>query len=148
MTPPAPRWPITVQRPVLWGDMDALGHVNNTVYFRWFEEARIALLDAVGLRADRAATGTGPILATSACRFRVPLTHPDTVTVHVGVAHIGRTSFTLIYEVHSGAHGALAAEGDSVVVHFDYAAGATAPLPEATRRALEGLRAPGDAQGT
>lgn len=142
-------WPITAHRPVLWGDMDALGHVNNTVYFRWFEEARIALLDAVGLRARRATTGSGPILATSSCRFRLPLTYPDTVSVHTGVSHIGHTSFTLVYELYSAEYRAVAAQGDSVVVHFDYRAGAKAPLPEVVRRALTDLRCPEPyAQGT
>jgi acyl-CoA thioester hydrolase len=136
--------PICIESTVRWGDLDALNHVNNTVFFRFFEEARIALLDRVGLRAMRRATGTGPILAATSCQFRLPLTHPDTVTCHAGVTRIGTTSFTVEYVLKSDAHdGAVAATGDSVVVHYDYDVGQKSPLPEAVRAALMALPALG-----
>lgn len=131
--------PIAVICDVRWGDLDALGHVNNTVFFRFFEEARIALLDRVGLRAHRKATGTGPILAATSCQFRRPLGHPDQVTCYAGVTRIGTTSFTVEYVLKSAAHGGVVATGDSVVVHYDYQAQAKAPLPDAIRAALQGL---------
>lgn len=135
---------IVVERQIRWGDLDALNHVNNTVFFRFFEEARIVLLDRVGLRALRQATGTGPILAATSCQFRLPLTHPDTVTCHAGVTRIGTTSFTVEYVLKSAAHGgAVAATGDSVVVHYDYDAQQKSPLPEAVRAALMALPALG-----
>lgn len=129
---------LRVTRPVLWGELDALGHVNNTVFFRYFEEARIALLDAVGLRAQRDASRVGPILAATSCQFRAPLTHPDTVTCAVWVRQIGTTSFTLDYALHSAAQG-LVATGDSVVVNFDYTAGHKRPLAGAVKDALARL---------
>jgi acyl-CoA thioester hydrolase len=119
---------IQTRHAVLWGQLDALGHVNNTVYFRWFEEARIALLDRVGLRAQRTTTGVGPILANTSCQYRLPLVHPDTVTVDCWVERIT-----------SERHGQIAAEGDSVVVNYDYATQAKAPLAAPVREALRAL---------
>lgn len=134
--------PITVTCDIRWGDLDALGHVNNTVFFRFFEEARIALLDRVGLRALRQATGTGPILAATSCQFRLPLSHPDTVTCHAGVTRIGTTSFTVEYLLKSAAKGVVAT-GDSVVVHYDYDRQTKAPIPDTIRAALLALPALG-----
>lgn len=128
--------PIRVIRDVRWGDLDAIGHVNNTVFFQFFEEARIELLDRVGLRAMRVDTGTGPILAATSCQFRRPLSYPDTVTCHASVTRIGTTSFTVEYVLRSAAQDAIAATGDSVVVHYDYEAGAKAPLSDAMKSAL------------
>lgn len=131
---------IRVARQLRWGDLDAIGHVNNTVFFQFFEEARIALLDRVGLPAMRVpgsdSGGTGPILAATSCQFRRPLNYPDTVTCHASVTRIGTTSFTVEYVLHSAEQDAIAATGDSVVVHYDYGAGQKAPLPDAIKSAL------------
>src|SRR5213595_1205377 len=73
--PPAPLigFPIIVSWPVQWGDQDAFGHVNNTVYFRWFESGRIACFDRIGLGHAIPGTGLGPILAAINCNYRRPL---------------------------------------------------------------------------
>ncbi len=132
---------VEVGLPVLWGDMDALGHVNNVRYFQWFEQARIALFEAVGL----VHTGTptvGPILATTRCDFEQPLAYPDHVLVRARVERIGRTSFVLAYEVVRAADPAVpVASGDSVVVMFDYEAQTSVAMPEDLRAALEAHRA-------
>ncbi len=128
---------IRITRPVLWGELDALGHVNNTVYFRYFEEARIELLKAIGLPASAEAS-IGPILAATSCRFIRPLGHPDTITCTASVGRIGRTSFVVEYAVVSEAVGE-AATGDSAVVVYDYAARSKVEIPAAIRAALEGL---------
>ena len=128
--------PICVIRDVRWGDLDAIGHVNNTIFFQFFEEARIQLLERVGLRAMRVETGTGPILAATSCQFQRPLSYPDTITCHAGVTRIGTTSFTVEYVLRSQAQAAVAATGDSVVVHYDYGAGMKSPLPDAIKAAL------------
>ena len=63
------------------GDIDLLGHVNNVVYFRWFESARIAYFDKVRMWEFGETVGIGPILHSINCRYRIPLTYPDTVSV-------------------------------------------------------------------
>ena len=136
-------YPITVDVPVLWGDMDAFGHVNNTVFFRWFETARIAFLEAIGFTAGGDAGGIGPILASTSCRFRRPVTYPATVTVGVRAESVEDDRFTHRYlVVHSGTNDVVA-EGEGVVVSYDYGAGKKAPIPAEVRTAIERLTGSG-----
>lgn len=133
-------YPITVDIPVAWGDMDAFDHVNNTVFFRWFETARIAFLAAIEFTAGGQGGGVGPILASTSCRFRRPVTFPDTITVGVRVASVADDRFTHEYRVVSHGLGEVAAEGEGVVVSYDYVAGRKAPIPDAVREAIDALR--------
>ncbi|HEV2150017.1 MAG TPA: thioesterase family protein [Longimicrobiaceae bacterium] len=141
-------FPVVVDIPVHWGEMDYFRHVNNTVFFRYFESARIAYLDRIGFRAERAEAGMGPILASTHARFRRPLTYPDTVRVGARTTEVGEDRFTMEYRLVSTEQRAVAAEGGGVLVSFDYAAGRKAPLPEGVRtaiRRLEATRPPGAA---
>lgn len=143
MTTPLPDYPVTFSLPVQWGDMDAFQHVNNTVYFRWFESARIAYFREAGVLAAMEATGAGPILRNTDCRFRIPLEYPDDLTVGARVTALGEDRFTMGYAVYSHGHGKLAAEGEGEIVWFDYRAKAKAPVhPDvvAKIRELEGDR--------
>jgi acyl-CoA thioester hydrolase len=136
---PLTAYPVRVRIPVLWGDMDALGHVNNARYFTWFESARIALFERVGL----AATGTpalGPILAHTWCDFLAPIRFPAEVAVGTRIEKLGTTSFTMGYAVAVAADpGRLAARGEGVVVLIDYRTGARVPIPDELRAALTAL---------
>jgi acyl-CoA thioester hydrolase len=143
MSEPAPspddlldEFPLMVMVPVAWGDMDAFAHVNNTVFFRWFETARMAFLHAVGFAAGGDAAGVGPILASTSCRFRRPVEYPDTVTVGVRVTDLADDRFSHGYRVVSHARGEVVAEGEGVVVSYDYGTGRKAPLPDAVRGAI------------
>lgn len=133
-------FPITVDVQVAWGDMDAFAHVNNTVFFRWFESARIAFLAAIEFTAGGPGEGVGPILASTSCRFRRPVAFPDTVTVGVRVASVTEDRFIHEYRVVSEALGAVAAEGEGVVVSYDYGAKSKTPIPAGVRAAIEALR--------
>ncbi len=131
--------------PVQWGDMDAFQHVNNTRYFLWFETARIAYLGALEDKPMARLEQQGPILATTRCDFKAPLTYPDTVTVKIGVTRLGGKSFTMSIRVESHARG-LAAEGEAVMVWYDYQAARPVPLPDHIRSAIEQIESqrPGD----
>ena len=74
-------FPVTVRIPIQWGDMDAYGHVNNTVYFRLFETARIAYLERCGFIESYERERIGAILRSTECHFRLPLGYPDDVLV-------------------------------------------------------------------
>lgn len=124
---------------VQWGDQDAFEHVNNTVYFRWFESARIAYMDRIGLKSPTDHQPVGPILASIQCDFRRQLTYPDTVRIGARITRIGRTSIGMQHRVWSDALRAVAAEGDSTLVAFDYQAGRPHPVPEAIRAAISKL---------
>jgi len=136
-----PDFPIRIEIPVAWGEMDAFQHVNNVVYFRYFESARIAYFDAIEVMNVMEATGVGPILADTRCRFRIPLTFPDTVTVGARISKLAAQGFTMQYAVASHRHGKRAAEGEGRIVTIDYAGGGKADVPGSVReriRALEG----------
>ena len=131
-------FPIVVIVNVAWGELDAFGHVNNTVYFRYFEDARIAYLDAIGFRGGPP-TGVGPILHSTMCRFRRPLGYPDTLRVGARVTEVGDDRLTMEYRVVSGRLGEVAAEGGGVLVAFDYAKGAKVALPRGVRARIDPL---------
>lgn len=137
--PDAARIIITV--PVAWGEMDAFGHVNNAVFFRYFESARIAYLEAIDFRGDTP-DRVGPILASTHCRFRRPLAYPDTLRVHARATLVDEDRFTMEYRILSDQLGAVAAEGGGVVVAYDYAHACKARLPDAVRariREIDGV---------
>jgi acyl-CoA thioester hydrolase len=132
-------FPVVIAIPVQWGDQDALGHVNNTVYFRWMESARIAYSRRVGLLDRMAADQIGPILAAAACDYRRPVNFPDTVHLGIRVSRIGHTSFGQEHRIISQGQGAVVAEGTSTMVVFDYGANRPHPVPESIRQAIESL---------
>ena len=138
-------FPITLDVPVAWGEMDAFGHVNNTVYFRYFESARIMYLRAIDFTAGGGSGGggagdrIGPILASTHCRFRRPLTYPDTVRVGTRTTEVAEDRFVMEYRVVSLESEAVAAEGGGTVVAYDYGRGEKAPLPPAVREAIDRL---------
>jgi acyl-CoA thioester hydrolase len=130
-------FPVTLRIAVAWGEMDAYGHVNNAVFFRYFESARIAYFDAVGFRDLEATGGVGPILASTHCRFRRPLFYPDVVHVGARVSEIAADRFTMEYRLVSTRSGEIAADGGGVIVAYEYAAQCKALLPESVRQRIE-----------
>ncbi len=137
MDTPLPDFPVTVELPVLWGDMDAFGHVNNTVFFRYFECARIAYFDEIGYVAVMEEQGVGPILAETSCRFRRPLKYPDRVVVGARVSTVGEDRFTMEYRIWSEHWGGVAGKGEGLIVSFDYRANKRVPLPDSIVAAIE-----------
>jgi acyl-CoA thioester hydrolase len=113
--------------------------VNNSVYFRWFETGRIAYWRRIGLWDLLTSDRIGPILASVTCDYRRQLGYPDTIFVGTSVARIGRTSLAMEQVVVSCAEGAVAAEGRSTGVVFDYAANTSTPVPRAVRQAIAAL---------
>ncbi len=136
---PLAGFPVRIDVPVAWGDMDAFEHVNNTVYFRWFESARIAYFRQIGFEESRRISGIGPILASTRCRFRLPLAYPDVVEVAARARDLAEDRFVMDYRVASREQGALAAEGEGLIVCYDYRRGAKVPIPASVRRRLEQL---------
>jgi acyl-CoA thioester hydrolase len=137
-------FPVVVRLPVQWGEMDAYGHLNNVVFFRYFESARVRYLEACGFTDTYAEQGVGAILHSTSARFRRPLFYPDEVLAGARVSELGEDRFTMAYRVVSLEQEAVAAEGEGVVVSYDYRAGAVVPLPDSVvvgvRRLGEGSR--------
>ena len=137
------RYPVSVKVPVAWGDMDAFQHVNNVVYARWLESARIVYLERIGLIERMGQEGVGPILAKTVIDYQRPIKYPDTVRVDATVTRIGTSSFTMAFRIHSEALGADAATGEQVMVVYDYRAGRSAPVDERLRTAIATVEATG-----
>ena len=132
-------FPVVIELPVAWGEMDSFQHVENTVYFCYFENARVAYFERLGLWDLLGDTGLGPILATAQCRFRIPLTYPDTVSVGTKAATIESDRFLMEFAVASHRHQKIAAEGQGMIVCFDYRAQRKALLPETVKQRLAAL---------
>ncbi len=130
-------YPVLIDIPVAWGDMDAFQHVNNTVYFRWMESGRIAYFTRMAVPGFRDMSGVGPILASTQCRYRIPLTFPDTVTVASRIVAVEEDRMTMEQIVVSHQHGKIAAIGSGVIVTFDYVAGRKAPVTDLVRARVE-----------
>lgn len=132
-------YPVVVDLRVAWGEMDAYGHVNNTVYFRYLESGRIAYFERLDLFDYLQEHGIGPILASVQCRFRIPLTYPDMVSVGTRVTAIEGKRFTVESLILSHRHQKVAAQGEGVVVAYNYREERSALLPDALCRRIEAL---------
>ncbi len=137
--PDRSHYPVLITVPVQWGDQDMFAHVNNVVYFRWFESARIAYLMKIAMPRRAAEEHSGPILAAINCNYRRQLNFPDTIEIGSRITRIGRTSVTMNHSLWSVEQQALAADGDSTIVMFDYDAQRPIPVPDSVRRAIEEL---------
>jgi acyl-CoA thioester hydrolase len=132
-------YPIVLDIPVAWGEMDALRHVNNIVYFRYFESARIAYFERLGFWAYMNQTGIGPILASIQCKFKMPLTYPDTVSVGTRIPRIEQDRFVMEYQAVSHKSHTVAAEGEGVIVSYNYRENKKTLLPEELKQRILAL---------
>ena len=122
--------------PMRWRDMDINRHVNNTVYFRYFEQARIEWCDRV--RAEHGQSGgLSFVIAAAHCHYLKPLVPPGTIEVIVYAGTVGRSSFTLHYDIYmEGDRSLKYAEGYTRQVWIERAGGRSAPLPDFMRVVL------------
>lgn len=120
---------IIFEQPIAWGEMDALGHVNNVAYFRYMESARVAFLLRLGIDRLRMADGVGVILQSAQCRFRKPVVYPDTLLLSSRVTAIESDRFTLEHEMTSKALSDVVAIGHGVIVAYDYASAQKTEIP-------------------
>ncbi len=126
-------FPIVTEIPVQWGEMDAYGHVNSGVFFRYFEVARVEYLARCGFLESYELEQVGAILHSAECRYRRPVLYPDTVLVGARATEVSEDRFTMDYLAVSLTSGDVVAEGRAVVVSFDYATRRKTPLPAQVR---------------
>jgi acyl-CoA thioester hydrolase len=118
--------------PIRWGDMDAMGHVNNTIYFRYLEIARLEWLFRIGGPPDP--QGTGPVIVNAFCNFLRQLEFPGDILAKHYVANPGRSSYdTYITLERTDRPGVIHAEGGSKTVWTDFKAQKSVPLPDWVR---------------
>jgi acyl-CoA thioester hydrolase len=137
MTQPRRKLVHTEVIPIRWGDMDAMGHVNNTVYFRYMEQARISWFDGLGVRPSP--HGAGPVIINASCTFIKQLVYPGAVEVRTYAGRVGNSSFETWLEMRpSYDPGTVYAEGAAKVVWVDFDKGKSTPLPEKIRQIVLG----------
>ena len=132
-------FPVVVEQAVAWGDMDSYRHVNNVVYFRYFENARLEYFRRLDWFVYEKETGIGPILASTQCRFRRALTYPDTIRIGARAVNLEADRFTFDYRLVSKNLGTIAADGQGVIVTYHYARGEKVPMPDELRRRIAEL---------
>jgi acyl-CoA thioester hydrolase len=124
---------------VTWGEMDPFNHVNNVSFFSYFENARIAYMESLGWWDKLLELNIGIIVASLQCRYRRPVTYPDTLEIGVRVERLSRDRFVLVYRLESRVQKTLVAEGESLMVSYHVVEKRKTPLPEGLREAV-GLR--------
>ena len=112
-------FPSIIELPVQWGEMDAAKHVNNSVYIRWGESARIAYFDRMNL--DNSFTEQiGPILGWQDCKYIFPVTYPDTISIGVKTVEIKYDRFFVEFHMFSHKHQRLVAINKNSIIAYDY----------------------------
>lgn len=121
--------------PIRWGDMDAYGHVNNTVYFRYMEQARVEWIE--DMQVPVRPGGAGPVIINASCTFLIPMNYPGMVEVRTFTGAPGRSSVQTYVEMRIEGDDRIFAEGAAKVVWMDTQTGKSVPLPDHVRAVLE-----------
>jgi len=135
-----------LELPILWGDMDSLGHVNNTRYFRYMEQIRVSWAQSMGVYSN--GLDEGPVIVNTFCNFYRPLVFPGNVRLRLYVANTGRTSMdTYVSIERTDAPGEVFAQGGATLVWVGLQDGRPRALPAFMRSlgvtpALEGPHPP------
>jgi acyl-CoA thioester hydrolase len=137
--PPNTKLVHEVTVPIRWGDMDAMGHVNNTLYFRFMEIARLEWIFKMGVSADvHAENSEGPVIVNAFCNFLRQLQYPGDVRVKLMVGPPGTSSFDSYHTLErTDQPGLIYAEGGARAVWTNYAQKKSVPMPDWFRKHLE-----------
>ena len=114
-------YPVKIELPVQWGDMDAFNHVNNAMYFKYFESVRIAYFEKLGVMGTDTDDNVAPILAETSCRFKMPLNFPDRILVGASITENHSHGFLMEYAVYSQQLKRITSVGTGRVVMLNYA---------------------------
>ena len=133
-------WAVSTEIKVNWGDMDALGHVNHSVFAKWMETVRMMYFSEIGMMNLYDDSNIGPILARIEIDYELPIVFPDVVTVSTSVSRIGNSSFDMRYKIESlSNNGKSAATGSVVCVVLDYSSGMPHKIPLKLRESIARL---------
>ena len=125
-----------------WSELDYFGHVNNVSFYKYIQSSRINYWDQIGLRESHRKTNIGPLLASCKCDFRMPLYFPGEITILTKVAFIGNTSFSFQHLILND-KGEVAAEGQDVMVMFDFNKNEKVSFPMELKQKIEALEGKG-----
>ena len=129
-------FPIVQAQTVAWGEMDAFGHVNNVVYYRYFESVRISYLQMIG--ALDHLQQMNPVVAANSCRYLKSVSYPDELELGARVVELRGSGFRMEYAIFSQQHKSIVATGEAIVVMVDKD-GQKVTLPEEFRQTIINL---------
>lgn len=109
-----------VEQNLAWGEMDSFHHINNAVYFRYFENVRLEYFQKINLFSIMQQTGIAPVLASTQCRFRIPLEYPDKIIIGTKVFELGDDYCIMKYGIYSHKVTKVVAEGEGKIVSFSF----------------------------
>lgn len=130
-------YPVVIDMPVQWGEMDAFQHVNNVAYFRYFESARITYMGRTSMFADIASQRVYPVLAATECRYKKAVTFPDTLKIGCRVSEIQEYGFLQAYGIYSLAQDAVTTLGSGRIVLLDADTGKQAAVSARLRADID-----------
>lgn len=125
-------YPVLFEQRVDWGDMDALGHVNNVVYYRYMENARIYFIDQLKLRRHDINT----VIALSQCKYLSPTVYPDVLKIGVRVEEIRNSALRMSYLLYSTEQQRVVAIGEAVQVMLNKQTGEKTLIPHELRQSI------------
>ena len=130
-------FPHTLPIKLAWGEMDALAHVNNIIYFRYMESARIHFFETLEFALPTVNAPVGPILAQIECQFISPVSYPDDLIIGSRIHSFGRTSMKMEHSIYSSSQNRVVAKGDSVIVMIDYNTMQKTEIPPNMRETID-----------
>jgi len=126
------QFPVIYEQKVAWGDMDAFGHVNNVMYYRYIESARIAYFDLLNVFDQDVVT----VVASSQCKYLKPVFYPDVLHIAARVEEIRNSAIRMHYILYSTQQQAVVADGEAVIVFVDKLEMKKTSIPEHLRQAI------------
>jgi len=126
-------YPLIYTQQVAWGDMDAFGHVNNVMYYRYVESARLAYIERTGILSSDILT----VVASNQCKYLKPVFYPDQLSIGVRIEELRNSAFRMHYLLWSEQQQSIVAEAEAVIVCVDKVNMQKTLIPELTRHKLK-----------
>lgn len=133
-------YPVVITQAVHWGDMDAFQHVNNKIYFRYFEDVRLAYLQKIGALDYMQRAHIGPVLASTRCDFRAPVQFPDMLHIATRTRDLQEKRVSMDYVVFSEQQQRVVAEGEGLIVYFDFSSQQSVAIPQQIVEEIQSLQ--------
>lgn len=135
-------FPVQLHIDVQWGDMDAAKHVNNLIYLRWSESARIEYFKQMGMEVSFGGLGAGPILGWQDCKYIFPMTFPDTALVGIKVSGMKEDRIMMDCRIFSKKNERIAAITNQIIIPYDYVGLKKMDLPDEWLNAIQEIEQP------
>ena len=133
-------YPLIVEQAVTWGDMDAHGHVNNVVYFRYMENARVEFYRRIGKYEFEGRTGITLVVKSTGCRYISSLSFPDRIAIGARVTEMNNEQILMQYIVVNAGTNQVAALGEATIVAVRVADNSKVPFPEELKARIRDLQ--------